>query len=391
MKIPIIKPYFTKNEMGAVKKVLNSGWVVQGPGVKEFEEKIAEFTGAKCALAVNSCTSALALSLIALDIKKGDEVIVPAFTFAATANVVEHQGAKPVFVDIDSQTFNIDVSKIKKAITKRTKAIIPVHLFGLSAEIKEIMKIAKKYKLSVIEDAACALGTKYKGKQVGTFGDTGCFSFHPRKPITTGEGGMIITNSEKLAQKLISLRDHGAITSDLVRHKKKAFKLPDHNLAGFNYRMTDIQGAIGVEQVKKLPFILRERKKRAEIYNKALRNNLYLAIPFVPKNSNHTYQSYVVRVREKSSLSRNKLADRLIKLGISLRPGTQSVPHLSFYRKKYGYKNSDFPESFKTENQTLTLPLFVTMTEKEQNFVIKNLDKLCPVVKFRLATRRIIN
>jgi len=374
--IPITKPYFNNKEVKAVEKVIESGWVVQGPKVREFEERIAKFTGSKYAIATTSCTTALHLSLVALGIGPGDEVIVPSFTFIASTNVVEHQFAKTVFVDIDRQTFNIDPSKIEKAITKKTKAIMPVHLFGLSADMTKIMKIAKRHKLFVVEDAACALGTKYNGRHVGIFGDTGCFSFHPRKPITTAEGGMIITNSKKLAQKLISLRDHGAVISDLTRHKKSGFKLSDHNLAGFNYRMTDIQGAIGVEQMKKLPFILKERKRKAAIYNKAFKNNHYFSIPFIPKYSNHTYQSFVLKIGDKSLISRDELAEKLIENGISLRPGTQSVPHLGYYRKKYGYKNSDFSESFKAENQTLTLPLFVTMTYKEQGFIIKILNEI---------------
>ncbi len=375
--IPITRPYFNNREVEAVKSVIKSGWVVQGLKVKEFEERIAKFTGAKYAIATTSCTTALHLSLVALGIGPGDEVIVPSFTFAASANVVEHQFAKTVFIDIDPRTFNVDPSKIEKAITKKTKAIIPVHLFGLSADMAKIMKIARKHKLFVVEDAACALGTKYRGKHVGTFGDTGCFSLHPRKPITAGEGGIIITNSRKLRQKLVSLRDHGAVVSDFSRHKKSAFKLPDHDLAGFNCRMTDIQGAIAVEQMKKLPCILKERKKRAKIYDKALKSNPCFSVPFVPKGCNHTYQSYILRVKDESPLSRDKMAEKLIKRGIALRPGTQNVPHLTYYRKKYGYRKSDFPESLEAENQTLTLPLFVVMTKKQQDFVIKNLVNLC--------------
>jgi perosamine synthetase len=369
--IPITKPYFNNKETEAVKKVISSGWLVQGPKVKEFEDRISRFTGAKYAIAVSSCTTGLHLSLVALGIKAGDEVIVPAFTFSATANAVEQQGAKPIFVDIDTNTFNIDVSKIEEAITEKTKAIIPVHLFGLSAEMEKIMKIAKRHKLSVIEDAACALGTKYRNKHVGNFGDTGCFSFHPRKAITTGEGGMIITNSKKIAKKLKSLRDHGANISDFFRHKNDSFNLPDHNLAGFNYRMTDIQGALGIEQMKKLEFILKERKKRAEIYNKAFKNNSHIFTPFISENSNHTYQSYVLRTEK----DREKLAEKLIKSGISVRPGTQSVPHLSYYHDKYGYKKSDFSKSFNIEKQSLTIPLFSTMPKREQNFVIKSIRK----------------
>lgn len=373
--IPITKPYFNNKEIEAVKTVIKSGWVVQGPKVKEFEKKIARFTGAKYVLATSSCTTALHSSLVALGIGPGDEVIVPAFTFAASANVVEHQRARPVFVDINPKTFNIDPLKIEKVITEKTKAIMPVHLFGLSADMGRIMKIAKKHKLFVIEDAACALGTKYRDKHVGTFGDIGCFSFHPRKPITTAEGGMIITNSKKLAQKLISLRDHGAIISDLSRHKKKGFKLSDHNLAGFNYRMTDIQGAIGVEQMKKLPFILKERKRKAVIYNRAFKNNPYFSIPFVPKYSNHTYQSFILKIKEKGPISRDKLAKKLIENGVSSRPGTQNVPRLGYYRKKYGCGSSDFPESFRAENQTMIIPLFTDMSAREQSFIIKILNE----------------
>jgi len=265
MIIPITKPYFTKNEVEAVKKVIESGWVVQGPKVKEFEEKFAKFVGAKYAIAVNSCTAALHLSLSASGIGPNDEVIVPAFTFIATANVVEYLGAKPVFVDIDPKTFNINPLKIEEKINKKTKAIIPVHLFGLSADMEPILKIARKYKLKVIEDAACGLGTLYKGKHVGTFGETGCFSFHPRKAISCGEGGMITTNSKKHNEILRSLRDHGASMSDLARHQKGLPMLPEYNLLGFNYRMSDIEAAILIEQMKKVNWILKERRKRAEI------------------------------------------------------------------------------------------------------------------------------
>jgi len=372
MIIPITKPYFTKNEVEAVKKVIESGWVVQGPKVKEFEEKFAKFVGAKYAIAVNSCTAALHLSLSASGIGPNDEVIVPAFTFIPTANVVEYLGAKPVFVDIDPKTFNINPLKIEEKINKKTKAIIPVHLFGLSADMEPILKIARKYKLKVIEDAACGLGTLYKGKHVGTFGETGCFSFHPRKAISCGEGGMITTNSKKHNEILRSLRDHGASMSDLARHQKGLPMLPEYNLLGFNYRMSDIEAAILIEQMKKVNWILKERRKRAEIYNKALKNNKYFAFPLAaPKKYHHSYQSYVLRLKD--GFSRDKIAKRLIDKGIGIRQGTHSVPHLGYYRRKYGYKNTDFPESFKAEKQTLTIPLFAMMTKKEQDYVIRSL------------------
>ena len=377
MKISIAKPYFTKDEIKEVEKVLKSGWVVQGPKVKEFEEMFAKFVGVKYAIAVSSCTAALHLSLVALEINQEDEVIVPAFTFIATANVVESQRAKPVFVDIDPKTFNIDVSKIEKAITKKTKAIIPVHLFGLSANMSEIKKIAKKYNLYVIEDAACGMGSIYKGKHVGTFGNTGCFSFHPRKAITTGEGGMIVTNSKKIEQRLRSLSDHGASQSDLARHIKKLPLLPKYKEVGYNYRMTDIQAAIGVKQMEKADFILKNRQRIARTYDKSLRENNFLQIPFTDDEYVNSYQSYVISIKKNNKFSRDKFAMELINKGISVRQGTHSVPHLDYYSRRYNYDNLDFPESFSAEKQSLALPVYANMTKKEQKFVIKTIKEIC--------------
>lgn len=371
MNIPITKPFFDDAEANAVAEVLKSGWLVQGPKVKEFEEKFAQFVGAKHAIAVTSCTTALHLSLAALGIGEGDEVIVPAFTFVATANACEYQKAKPVFVDIDLRTFNIDPAKIEAAITPKTKAIIPVHLFGLSADMEPITAIAKKYNLKVIEDAACGFGSFYKNKHVGAFGDTGCFSLHPRKAITCGEGGVITTNSDEAAELLRSLRDHGSSMSDLARHKQGLPMLPEYNRLGYNYRLTDLQGAVILEQMKKAEKILNERKRRAEIYDEALKNSEKFKIPFVYDDSIHSYQSYVLTM--KSGASRDEIADKLIKEGIGIRQGTHSVPHLGYYRQKYGYTDADFPNSFKAEKQTMTIPLFATMTDEEQRFVIQSL------------------
>ena len=262
MKIPIARTNLTKDEISSVLEPLESGWLVQGPKVEEFENKWSKFTGAKYSIAVTSCTSALHLSLVALGIGQEDEVIVPTFTWISTANVVEHIKAKVVFCDIDLENFNIDVNKIEAKITNKTKAIIPVHLFGLAADMGSISLIAKKYNLKIIEDAACGFGSCYKGQHVGTLGDTGCFSFHPRKAITTGEGGMITTNSSNIAEKLRCLRDHGAAISDLQRHLgAKPYLLADHPEAGFNQRMTDIQAAIGSAQMDRAQSIVFERQK----------------------------------------------------------------------------------------------------------------------------------
>ena len=242
MNIPIARTNLLDSEINSVLEPLNSGWLVQGPKVKEFEEKWSNFTEAKHSIAVTSCTSGLHLSLAASGFGPGDEAIVPAFTWISTANVVEHLGGKVVFCDIDLKTFNIDVDQIESKITDRTKVIFPVHLFGLSADMDPILDLARKYNLFVVEDAACGFGSKYKGKHVGALGDTGCFSFHPRKAITTGEGGMVTTNDVKLTEKIRRLRDHGAAMTDLQRHLgARPYLLADLPDAGYNQRMTDLQ------------------------------------------------------------------------------------------------------------------------------------------------------
>ncbi|MBI4338212.1 MAG: DegT/DnrJ/EryC1/StrS family aminotransferase, partial [Chloroflexi bacterium] len=256
MKVPITKPFFDDAEAKAVAEVLASGWVVQGPRVRAFEAAVAAFTGAKHARATTSCTTALHLGLRACGVGPGDEVIVPAYTFVASANAVEYTGAKTVFADVDLETNNLDLASLERAMTPRTRAIMPVHQFGLACDMDPIMDLARAHNLRVVEDAACALGCFYKGRHVGTFGDAGCLSFHPRKSINTGEGGMVLANDPALDRRVEILRDHGLAETDLVRHQKNVTLLPDAVDLGYNYRMTDIQGAVGVEQVKKLPAIL---------------------------------------------------------------------------------------------------------------------------------------
>jgi dTDP-4-amino-4,6-dideoxygalactose transaminase len=376
MRINITKPQFGKEELKAVKEVLDSGWVVQGPKVSELETMMEKFMSVKYAVITSSCTTALHMAMIALQIKPGDEVIVPAFTWVSTANVCEYVGARPVFVDIDLNTFNIDTEKIEKAITKKTKAIMPVHLFGLSANMGAIMKLARKYKLKVVEDAACAIGTEYQGKHVGGIGDIGAFSFHPRKAITAGEGGLYTTNQKTLAMSAVSLRDHGTAVSDFDRHKGGAHTFPEYNIVGYNYRMTDIQAAVGVEQAKKLKVILKGRIAKAKVYDKAFKNHPHLQTPQIPSYSNHAYQSYVLLVKENSPISRDNISKKLAEKGVATRQGTQNVPMLGFYRKKYGYKPFDFSKSYYAEKNTLTIPLYSDMTEKEQNFVIESILEL---------------
>jgi perosamine synthetase len=347
------KPFLDKSELALVKEVLKSGWVTRGEQVTELERLVKEYTGAKYAIATTSATTALHLQLLALGIGEGDEVIVPAFTWVATANVVEMVGAKPVFCDIDLNTYNINTDLIEGLINFNTRAIIPVHLFGLSADMDTVMKLAKKHKLKVIEDAACSLGTFYKGKHTGTIGDTGSFSFHPAKTITTGEGGMIVTNSKKLYDLMFKLHDHGT---------------PKYDVLAYNYRMSDIQGAVGVGQMRKLKTILKLRKEGARKYNDSFSEEV---IPFVPEYSNHTYQSYIALVPD-----RDKISKKLEEREIIAKRGTLNVPMLKYYTNKYGYKKGDFPKSDLADKHTLTLPLYVEMMDTDQLKIIKELNDL---------------
>ena len=315
--------------------------------------------------------------MVALGVGEGDEVILPAFTYPATANVVVHVGAKPVFVDIELETFNIDPGEILKRLSAKTRVIMPVHLFGLPANMDEVMEIARSRGLAVVEDAACAMGAEYKGVKVGTIGDCGAFSFHPRKPITTGEGGIFTTNNGDLAEVVKALRSHGETVSDESRHRSGDILYPDYRFAGYNYRMTDIQAAIGVEQVKKFPYILGERRRIAAAYSSllsGLEDAGLIGLPRSQQNSSHTYQSYVVLI--KGDASRDRISYELQQLGISTRKGTYHVPLTSFYRERFGFRSGDFPNSELAEARSLALPLYVGMGEEEIGYVVENLEKL---------------
>tara|TARA_B100000963_G_scaffold358304_1_gene382612 strand:+ start:8592 stop:9764 length:1173 start_codon:yes stop_codon:yes gene_type:complete len=380
LKIPIARTHLTDEEIESVQEPLRSGWLVQGPYVKEFEDKWSIFVGVKNSIAVTSCTSALHLSLAATGFKAGDTAIVPAFTWISTANVVEHLGGSVIFCDIDPVTFNIDVKQIEEKILPTTKAILPVHLFGLSADMDPIVEIANAHNLSIIEDAACGFGSRYKGKHVGALGNTGCFSFHPRKSITTGEGGMITTNDDKLASKLRELRDHGAGMSDLQRHLgPKPFLLSDHKEAGYNQRMTDIQAVLGSSQMNRAKEIIDERRKIASKYNEAFKSLDWLQIPFFSDDYDHGYQSYPCMIKtedyskkniESMNLKRNNWMEMLQDHGISTRPATHSVHMLTYYKEKYLLNSQDYINSYIANECSISLPLFNGMTEEESDYVI---------------------
>ena len=381
--IPITRPYFGEEELRAVQRPLESGWVVQGPFVAQFEADFAAYVDAPYAAAASSCTTALHLCVAALGLKPGDAVIVPAFTWVATPNVVEYMGATPIFCDIELATFNIDPAAVEAAITDRTVGIIPVHLFGLCADMGQINDIARRHGLWVLEDAACGFGATLDGRHAGTFGDAGCFSFHPRKSITTGEGGMVTTGSEALDSKVRSLRDHGASRSDLDRHVgRKGYLLPDYDDVGYNYRLTDIQAAVGVEQLRKADWILARRREIAGRYDAALRDLGWLRTPAVPDSYGHGYQSYVALFApaeptlanvESLGRRRNQLMEALDSQGIATRQGTHAPVIQGFYRSKYDLHPGSFPNAVLADRLSLSLPLFPQLSAEDESRVIEAL------------------
>ena len=381
--IPITRPFFGEEERDAVVQPLESGWVVQGPYVKRFEDRFAAFVDAPYAAATSSCTTALHIAVAALGLKPGDEVIVPAFTWVATANVVEYLGARPVFCDIDLATFNIDVSQLDALITPRTVGMIAVHLFGLCADMAAIMDIARRRSLWVVEDAACAFGARYHGRHAGLFGDVGCFSFHPRKSITTGEGGMLTTNRRELYTLACSLRDHGATRSDRDRHESRdAFLLASYPHLGFNYRMTDIQGALGCAQMQRAEWILAERARIAARYQELLADLEWLQQPAVADGCAHGWQAYVCLFRPEPPTVhssqrlfelRNALMARLERRGIATRQGTHAPVLQGFYVSKYGFTPDQFPAAVVAERASLALPLFPQMSDDEIATVVREL------------------
>lgn len=378
--IPITKAIFDEDDLALILEPLKSGWVVQGRFVREFEERFAQFAGVAGAAATTSCTTALHIGAAALGLKPGDEVLVPAFTWISTANIVEHLGAKAVFVDVDLDTFNINVEAAAAAVTSRTVGMIPVHLFGLAADMDPLLALAARRGLWVMEDAACGFDTWYKGRHVGGLGTLGAFSFHPRKAITTGEGGMITTNDRTLDALCRTLRDHGASRSDLDRHHQQhSFLLAEYRHLGFNYRMTDLQGALGVTQMRKADRIQAGRKAAAAWYDELLADTPWLQLPYRHVDYRHGQQSYVCLFQpETPTLAnidrlfarRNQIMSALEQQGITTRQGTHAPPHLPYYRDRYGYRREDFANAYLAEYASITLPMYAGMTHEECERVV---------------------
>ena len=363
--IPITRPSVGQEEADAAADAVLSGWLSQGPRVQEFERRVADYVGAGHAVATSNCTTALHLALLAAGVGPGDEVICPSFSFIATANAVVHAGATPVFVDIDPATYNIDTTLIEAAITPRTRAIIPVDQIGLAADIPAVIEIARAHNLRVVEDAAPALGATIGEARAGSLSDFTCFSFHPRKSITTGEGGVITTNDEPAAARLRSIRSHGASTSDLARHQSGTVAIESYDELGFNYRMTDVQAAVGCVQMRRLDGILADRRRLALRYDGLFASEERLTTPSVPPGHLHTYQSYCVRLE--ATLDRSRIMRELAALGIATRRGVMAIHLEPFYRSRL--PGLSLPQTERAAAETLLLPLFAGMTEDEQDQV----------------------
>jgi len=364
--IPLSAPSITEADIDAVSHVLRSGMVVQGENVAALEKAVGEYLGIRNVVAVSNGTASLHLALVAFGIGAGDEVIVPAFSFVATANVVELVGARSVFVDIEQDTFNIDMSKIEAAITPHTKAIIPVHEFGLACDISAIVEIARKHELLVIEDAACALGAREDGRFAGTFGNVGSFSLHPRKAVTSGEGGLLTTNDDALAEKFRILRNHG------IRHRDGR---TEYAAAGFNYRMTDFQAALVRGQFERLDDIVNRRNELASVYLEKLSPAKNLMLPAVPRQKNHTWQTFHTLISD--DVDRDMLIAKLKQRGIGSNYGAQCIPDQEYYRNKYSLDSASlYPNALRSNKHGLALPLYDKMETAQAEFVCMTLLSL---------------
>jgi len=369
--IPIAKPYLTADEAQSAYDTILTGWVTQGPGVEEFEDKFCEYTGAKYAAAISNCTTALHIAMIIAGIGKDDEVICPSMSYIATANCIKYVGAKPVFAEIDPDNYNIDIKHVKKLITDKTKAVIIVHQIGMPADIDEFKKLCDEHNLKLIEDAACAAGSSYKGKKIGSHSDIVCFSFHPRKVITTGEGGMITTSNPDYIKRIKLLRQHGMSVNDRVRHESGKLLFEDHLELGYNYRMTDIQAAIGIRQLEKLDWIINERRKIALRYIQELKDIECIKLPVEKEGYFSNYQSFSIYLKEDCQVGRDELMQKLLDAGISTRRGVTTSHRETAYKSEY--KDLHLPVSEEAANKSIMIPLYIPMRDEDIEHVISKI------------------
>ena len=420
--IPIAKPDIGEKEAAAAREVILSGWVSQGPKVKQFEEVFASYAGSKYACAVSSCTSALHLALLTVGVKPGDVVVTVSHSFIATANTVRHCGAEPVFVDIESETYNMSPEALEKCLKEdcdaidnelyykniqnfmnresplaniirhqnqksiskrhrigRVAAILPVHQMGIPCNLSAILSLANKFNIPVVEDAACAIGSEIsfdKGRtweKIGKpHGNIACFSFHPRKVITTGDGGMIVTNTPEFDQKFRLFRHQGMSVSDIVRHESKSIIFEEYPILGYNYRMTDIQAAIGIEQLRKLPKFIDKRKKIDKLYRKYLKDISWLKLPTEPDYARCNWQSYPVRISRNAPVSRNELMQHLLDNGIATKPGIMNAHQ----EKVYSGQKLKLPESEEAREKVVLLPIYQNLSEEDIKRISMIMGKL---------------
>lgn len=372
--MPYGAPYIDEEDRKAVSDVLKSTWLTTGPKVTEFESAVCKFTGAKYAVAVNSGTSALDIAIGALDLEPGSEIITTPFTFVATSNAIIYNGHKPVFVDVDPETYNIDPEKIKERINDKTKAIIFVDFAGHPCNMDEIRKIASDYKLKIVDDAAHAIGAEYNGKKIGcgAFADITTFSFHPVKTMTTGEGGMCLTNDETLFKKMSMLRNHGIDKSAMERFGSNAGWAFDMKILGRNYRMTDFQAALGTSQLKKLPFFIKKREQLAARYDKAFSQNTKIKIPTIKPNVRSGWHLYTILIDD--SIKRDDIFNYMRSKNIGVAVHCIPVYHHTYYKEYFNFSEKDFPVAERIFKRILALPLHPNMADGDVERVIKELN-----------------
>jgi perosamine synthetase len=370
MEIPFHKPTLRGDEGDAVAQVIASGWLAQGPRVREFEAAFAARVGAAEAVATSNCTTALQLALHVSGVGPGDEVIVPSMSFIATANAVWQCGATPVFADVDPRTFNLDPESAERAVTTRTKAIMPVHQLGLPADMDAFLELADRRGLALVEDAACAIGASYRSRPIGSLGPLACFSLHPRKVITTGEGGVITLDDPELAARLRRLRQHAMSISDLARHGAKDVVIESYPERGWNYRMTDMQAALGLCQLELLDEILAERRRLAERYTAAVERIPSLEPPYEPDYAERTWQSYAVTLSTDAPVDRNELMRRLLLDGVPTRRGVMAIHE----EAAYAGSGAELPHTSAASSRSMMLPIFPGLTDAQQDHVIDRLS-----------------
>jgi dTDP-4-amino-4,6-dideoxygalactose transaminase len=368
--IPVARPHFGLEEETLVAEVLRSGWVAQGPRVAEFEQRFAGLVGAKHAIAVSSCATALHLAMSTLSLQPGDEVICPSLSFIATANCIVHAGGTPVFVDIERETYNIDPRRIEEAITPRTRAIEVVHQIGLPAALDEILAIAARHNLPVIEDAAPAVGAEYLGHHIGApHGLIACFSFDGRKILTCGEGGVLTTGDDRLAARLRRLRTQAMSVSDVARHNARQVVFETYDEVGHNFRLTDLQAAVAIVQLRRLPEFLARRRYLAARYDERLRALGWLMPPQKPEGHKHVYQSYMARLTPNAPAGRDALMQALLEQGVSTRRGIMAIHRELPYRHPVWEER--LPETNAAADETIILPLYAQMTDEDQDYVLE--------------------